>query len=102
MTQGKNGSANDAHGRRDTKKGRIEHKEEQKRPAYVCDYIRLSRSSHESVLGAMPDSPACLSLLLTFSFSSYCVYDDRYNERKDLYSILMFLLVIHQSLQLND
>jgi hypothetical protein len=36
---------------------------------------------------------------VTFSFSSYCFYD-RYNERVDLYSILMFLLVIHQSLQL--
>jgi hypothetical protein len=35
----------------------------------------------------------------TFSFSSYCFYD-RYNERVDLYSVLMFLLVIHQSLQL--
>jgi hypothetical protein len=35
----------------------------------------------------------------SFSFSSYCFYD-RYNERVDLYSVLMFLLVIHQSLQL--
>jgi hypothetical protein len=36
---------------------------------------------------------------VTSSFSSYCLYD-RYNERVDLYSVLMFLLVIHQSLQL--
>jgi hypothetical protein len=37
---------------------------------------------------------------VSFSFSSYCFYD-RYNECDvDLYSILIFLLVIHQSLQL--
>jgi hypothetical protein len=35
---------------------------------------------------------------VTFSFSPYCFYD-RYNERVDLYSVFMFLLVIHQSLQ---
>jgi hypothetical protein len=36
---------------------------------------------------------------VTFSFSSYCFYN-RYNERVDLYLVLMFLLVIHRSLQL--
>jgi hypothetical protein len=36
---------------------------------------------------------------VTFSFLSYCFYD-RYNERVDLYSVLMFLMVIHQSFQL--
>jgi hypothetical protein len=36
---------------------------------------------------------------LTFSFSSYCFYN-RYNERVDLYLVLMFLMVIHQSFQL--
>jgi hypothetical protein len=36
---------------------------------------------------------------VTFSFSSYYFYH-RYNERVDLCSVLMFLLVIHQSLQL--